>query len=186
MEIVFEDISLRPWRIGDAVRLAEIADNKDISDNLRDGFPYPYTLQDAIRWLNIILPVNFPPRYFSVTYNEGIVGSIGIELKSDIYRKNAEIGYFLVPDHWNKGIMTKAIKAVSAYTFREFDVIRIYADIFCDNAGSGRVLEKAGFTHEATIRKGLIKNDVIKDACIFSLLREDFKPEKDPDRIKSL
>ncbi len=175
MEIIFEGVGLRPWHISDAARLAAIADNKDISDNLRDGLPFPYTLQDAIRWLNNILPVNYPPRYFAVIFNQEIAGSIGIELKSDIYRKNAEIGYFLDPMYWHKGIMTKAIKAVSSYVFREFDVLRIYAETFCDNFASARALSRAGFTHEATLRKCIIKNEVIKDACIWSLLKEDFK-----------
>jgi RimJ/RimL family protein N-acetyltransferase len=175
MEILFEGISLRPWHIGDAARLASIADDKDISCNLRDGLPFPYSLQDAVRWLNLILPMNFPPRYFALIFNEEIVGSISIELKSDIYRKNAEIGYFLVPEHWGKGIMTTAIKAVSSYAFREFDIIRIYAETFCDNIGSGRALTKAGYSHEATLRRSIIKNGVIRDACIYSLLREDLK-----------
>jgi hypothetical protein len=84
MHIYFEGVGLRPWHIGDAARLAAIADNRDISDNLRDGLPFPYNLQDAINWLNNILPVNYPPRYFAVIVNEEIAGSIGIELKSDI------------------------------------------------------------------------------------------------------
>jgi [ribosomal protein S5]-alanine N-acetyltransferase len=175
MEIFFEGVCLRPWHIGDAARLAAIADNRDISDNLRDGLPFPYTLQDAIRWLNNILPLNYPPRYFAVIFEQEITGSIGIELKSDIYRKNAEIGYFLDPSYWHKGIMTKAIKAVSSYAFREFDIIRIYAETFCDNQASAGSLSRAGYAFEATLRKSVIKNGVIKDACIWSVLKEDYK-----------
>jgi len=175
MEIIFEGISLRPWQIDDASRLAYIADDKAISDNLRDVLPFPYSLQDAIWWLNEILPKNSPPRYFAVLFNMEIVGSIGIELKSDIYRMNAEIGYFLIRQHWQKGIMTRAIKAVASYAFSEFDVTRIYAEVFCDNIGSGKALTKAGFTHEATLRRSIIKNSIVKDACIYSLLKEDFK-----------
>jgi [ribosomal protein S5]-alanine N-acetyltransferase len=175
MEISYEDVGLRPWHIGDAARLAAIADNKDISDNLRDGLPFPYTLQDAIRWLNNILPLNYPPRYFAVIFNESIAGSMGIELKSDIYRKNAEIGYFLEPEYWHKGIMTRAIKAATSYAFREFDVIRVYAETFSDNQASAGALARAGFAHEATLRKSIIKNGIIKDACIWAVLKEDFK-----------
>jgi len=40
MEILFEGIVLRPWSISDAAELAEIADNKNIADNLRDLFPF--------------------------------------------------------------------------------------------------------------------------------------------------
>ncbi len=68
MEIFFGGIVLRPWLINDAAQLALIADNKKIADNLRDGFPFPYSLQDAGNWLNIILPENLHPRFFAARW----------------------------------------------------------------------------------------------------------------------
>jgi ribosomal-protein-alanine N-acetyltransferase len=175
MEIFFEGIVLRPWSVRDAMNLAKIADNKNISDNLRDGFPYPYSFKDAKNWLNIILPENYPPRFFAITLDKKLVGSIGIVTKTDIYRKNFEIGYFLAEDHWGKGIATRAIKAATSYAFKDFDIVRVYAEPFSDNIGSRKALEKAGFIHEATFRRNVIKNDIIKDSCIYSVLKEDFK-----------
>ncbi|MCX6321690.1 MAG: GNAT family protein [Bacteroidia bacterium] len=43
------------------------------------------------------------------------------------------------------------------------------------NTGSRRALEKAGFTLEATLKRNVIKNGIIKDSCIYSILKEDFK-----------
>jgi RimJ/RimL family protein N-acetyltransferase len=175
MEIFFDGITLRPWSIRDAGELACIADNKNIADNLRDGFPNPYSIKDARNWLKMILPENFPPRFFAITIDKQLVGSIGIVSKSDIYRKNFEIGYFLSEEYWGQGIMTKAIKAATSYAFKEFDVVRVYAEPFDDNASSKKALEKAGFTLEATLKKNVIKNRIIKDSCIYSVLKEDFK-----------
>jgi ribosomal-protein-alanine N-acetyltransferase len=175
MEISFEGIVLRPWSIGDAGQLALIADNKKIADNLRDGFPFPYSLKDAKNWLNIILPENYPPRFFAITVNKQLVGSIGIVTKTDIYRKNFEIGYFLAEEHWGKGIATRAIKAATSYAFKDFDIVRVYAEPFSDNQGSRKALEKAGFTLEATLKRNVIKNGIIKDSCIYSVLKEDFR-----------
>ena len=175
MEIFFEGIILRPWSIRDARELALIADNKKIAENLRDGFPNPYSLKDARDWLKIILPENHPPRFFAITLDEQLIGSIGIVSKTDIYRKNFEIGYFLSEEFWGLGIATKAIKAAVSYAFRDFDVIRIYAEPFSDNPGSRRALEKSGFTLEATLKRNVIKNGIIKDSCIYSVLKEEFK-----------
>jgi len=175
MEICFEGIVLRPWSISDATKLALIADNKKIAENLRDGFPFPYSLNDARDWLNIILPENHPPKFFAITIDKQLAGSIGIVTKTDIYRKNFEIGYFLSEKFWGKGIATKAIKAATSYAFRDFDIVRIYAEPFSDNAGSRKALEKAGFKLEATLKRNVIKNGIIKDSCIYSVLREDFK-----------
>jgi RimJ/RimL family protein N-acetyltransferase len=175
MEIRFEGIILRPWSISDATELALLADNRRIADNLRDGFPFPYSLKDAIDWLNIILPENNPPRFFAITIDKQIVGSIGIVSKTDIYRKNFEIGYFISENFWGKGIATKAIKVATSYAFRDFDIVRIYAEPFADNIASRRALEKSGFRLEATLKNYVIKNGIIKDSCIYSVLREDFK-----------
>ena len=175
MEIFFEGIVLRPWDISDASQLALIADNKKIADNVRDGFPFPYSLKDAQDWLNIILPENNPPRFFAITVDKQLVGSIGIISKTGIYRKNFEFGFFISENFWGKGIATKAIKAATSYAFRDFDIVRIYAESFADNIGSRIALEKAGFRLEATLKKSIIKNGIIKDSCIYSVLREDFK-----------
>ena len=174
MEIIFEEIKLRPWSFNDAEELAIIANNSNISYNLRDGFPHPYSLNDAYNWLNSVLPVNDPPRFFAVIYENRLCGSIGIVTKEDIYRKNVEIGYFLSEEYWGKGIMTKAVKAVTSYAFAKFDIVRVYAEPFSDNPASRRVLEKAGFICEAIFKKNVIKNGVVKDSCIYSVLRENF------------
>lgn len=175
MEILFEGITLRPWSVSDAGNLAAIADNKNIADNLRDGFPFPYSIKDALMWLKTILPENFPPRFFAITVDNSLVGSIGIVTKSDIYRRNVEIGYFLAEEQWGKGIITKAIKATTSYAFKEFDIVRVYAEPFADNYGSRKALENAGFILEATLKNNVIKNGIIKDSCIYAVLKEDFK-----------
>jgi len=174
MEIFFEGIALRPWVLNYAPQLAAIADNKKITDNLRDGLPSPYTLRDAQDWINLILPENIPPRFFAIVFNNQIVGSIGIVSKDNIYRKNFEIGFFMSQNFRGKGIITRAIKAAVSYSFSNFDILRVYAEVFSDNIASRRALEKAGLKLEATIHKNIIKNEVIKDSCIYSVLREDY------------
>lgn len=174
MKIVFEGVVLRPWSVKDADRLAVIANNKNVADNLRDGFPFPYSLPDAQNWLNSVIPVNDPPRFFAILSDNYLAGSIGIVTKEDIYRKNIEIGYFLAEEYWGKGIITKAVKAATAYAFSKFDIVRVYAEPYADNPGSRRVLEKAGFICEAVFKKNVIKNGIIKDSCIYSVLRENF------------
>ena len=78
-------------------------------------------------------------------------------------------------EFWGKGIAARSIKAATTYAFRDFDIVRIYAEPFSDNTGSRRALEKAGFRLEATLKNNVIKNGIIKDSCIYSILREDNK-----------
>lgn len=173
MEILFEGIKLRPWTVADGSQLAVIANNRKIADNLRDGFPFPYTLRDARDWLGLILPENNPPRFFAIIIDGKLAGSIGLSAKSDIYRMTCEIGYFLAEEFWGNNIMTRAIRAATSYAFKNFDIVRLYAEPFSDNAASRRSLEKAGYILEATLRKNVIKNGIIKDSCIYAILKEE-------------
>jgi RimJ/RimL family protein N-acetyltransferase len=174
MEILFEGIILRPWLPSDAKKLAVIANNRNIADNLQDLFPFPYATRDARKWLRTIHLIH-PPRNFAIISDNTLVGNIGITPREDIHRINAEIGYFLSEKYWGQGIAPKAVKAITSYAFSNFDLVRIYAETFSDNLRSRRTLEKAGFILEATLKSNIIKNGIIKDSCIYSVLKDDFK-----------
>ena len=50
---------IRRWRIEDANDIAETLNNKKVLDNLRDGIPFPYTVEDAkefIQAMNVADP----------------------------------------------------------------------------------------------------------------------------------
>jgi RimJ/RimL family protein N-acetyltransferase len=169
-----KNFKLRPWQDNDAESLAEVANNKKIFDNLRDGFPHPYTLEDAKNWITSTKSVNDPlVKLFAIDIEGKAVGSIGISLKEDVYRMNAEIGYFIGEPYWNRGIITKTIKLLVEYIFATFDVIRIYAEPYSNNIASQRALEKAGFRCEAIFHQNVIKNGEILDSCIYSILKKD-------------
>lgn len=171
MRVETEAFTLRPWEDGDAQELAEIANNKKIYDNLRDAFPHPYSLEDAKSYIASVKNI---PTVSAIVIDGRIAGSIGAFIQSDVYRKNAEIGYFLAEKYWGCGIMTRAVSVVVQYIFGNYDIIRIYAEPFARNTGSRRVLEKAGFKLEAALKSNVIKNDIIEDSCIYSILRDEF------------
>ena len=64
-----------------------------------------------------------------------------------------EIGYELHPEFWGKGLMTEAVRAVVGCGHETFRLNRIDAWTLPGNAASDRVLEKAGFRHEGTMRQ---------------------------------
>jgi RimJ/RimL family protein N-acetyltransferase len=162
MVLTDSHILLRPLEISDKFRLVEIANNKNISINLRDGFPNPYTLRNAEDFISKVIELN-PNEVFAIEWNGEYVGNIGLHKGKDVYRKSAEIGYFLGESYWNKGIMTRAVKLVCEFGFRELDIIRIHAGIFEYNSSSMRVLEKCGFRREAVLKNAVMKNGRICD-----------------------
>ena len=146
------------------------ANNKKISDNLRDRFPYPYTEMDAEWFINSVL-ANAGERAtnFIIEINEEAAGAISFWPGEDVYRLNAEIGYWLGEGHWGKGIMTEVIKILVNYIFENFEIRRIFALPFASSGASARMLEKAGFRKEATIKNGVIKNGNVLDYFIYSI-----------------
>ena len=68
--------------------------------------------------------------------------------------------------------MTEAVRQICWEGFQVWDIQRIYAEPFAHNAGSRRVLEKAGFVLEGLQRQSVFKRGVVCDGCMYALLRE--------------
>lgn len=165
---------IRKWELSDAKDLAAALSNTKIQDNLRDGLPYPYTEQDGIDYISAMLSADENDTFaFAITVEEKVIGSIGVFRQGNIHRQTAEVGYYIAEEYWGKGIMTEAIKQVCRYVFDKSDIIRIYAEPFTYNVASCRVLEKAGFQYEGTLRKNAVKNGKIIDMKMYSLLRTE-------------
>src|SRR4029078_1681399 len=120
---------LREWKRSDAEKLAKIANNKKVWDNVRDRLLYPYTKKDAQEWLELAKKERTATT-FCIEADGQLAGSIGVILKDDVYRKTAEIGYFVGEEYWGKGIATEALKQMLDYIQKQFDVVRIYAEVF--------------------------------------------------------
>ena len=165
---------IRRWELTDAGALATALSNKKIQNNLRDGLPYPYTEQDGKKFISTVLAANENDTFaFAVTVNEKVIGSIGALRQTNIHNKTAELGYYIAEEYWGKGIMTEAVKQLCDYMFSHTDIIRIYAEPFAYNIGSCRVLEKAGFQHEGTLRSNALKNGRVLDMKMYSKLKTD-------------
>ena len=89
--------------------------------------------------------------------------------------KQLEIGYSLVPSERGKGFCSEAVKIMVDYLFLSKDIMRIQAQTDQRNAASQKVLEKAGFKKEGTLRKNFFMRGELRDCYIYSILREEWK-----------
>ena len=134
-------------REGDEPSLVRHADNYEVWRRLRDSFPHPYTRADAEWWIAFAKQQD-PQAHFAIEVRGEATGGIGLELRSDIERRSAEIGYWLGEDLWGSGITTVAVRAVTEYGFEALHLTRIFAVPFATTSASIRVLEKCGYVHE--------------------------------------
>ena len=165
------NIVLRPWQKQDARELALVANNKNIWNNVRDALPSPYTEMDALQWIAYVNDQK-PVANFAIVYKGQVAGTIGCRLKSDISRKNIEIGYFVGESFWGKGVATEAVKQLVDFIHTRMDAIRIYAHVFARNKSSMKVLQKNGFYLEAINRKAVFKNNKVMDDYVWVKLTE--------------
>lgn len=110
---------------------------------------------------------------FAITVDDKAIGSIGVFRQGNIHRQTAELGYYIAEEYWGRGIMTEAVKQICEYVFGNSDIIRIYAEPFAYNTASCKVLEKAGFQYEGTLRNNAVKNGKIIDMKMYALLKTE-------------
>ncbi len=169
----FMQVEIRGWKMEDAADLAAALNSKKIQDNLRDGIPYPYTVADAERFIASMLGAEKDSVYaWAIAVCGRAAGSIGIFRRENIHRRTAELGYYVAEAFWGKGVGTAAVRQACAYVFSNTDILRIFAEPFAHNAASCRVLEKAGFVFEGTLRKNAVKNGKALDMKMYALVRE--------------
>ena len=169
VHIDLHGLVLRPWTTDDESSLVHHANNRNIWLNVRDRFPHPYTSNDAKLWIKI---ANRDTTMLNVAIevDRRAVGGLGIVFKDDVYRRTAEIGYWLGEAYWNRGFTSRAVEALSEYVFEHYDIVRLYAGIFEHNTASARVLEKAGYTFEARLRQSITKDGQTMDELIYAKL----------------
>jgi RimJ/RimL family protein N-acetyltransferase len=164
--------TIRLPRLEDASSIARHANNRNVWRNLRDLLPHPYCEHDATTFIKTVLS-QVRPTSFVIEVDGAAVGVIGVRLRDDIERINAELGYWLGEEFWGRGILSEAIPAFTDWAMKEFNLLRVEAMVFYWNPASARVLEKSGFVREATLRRSAIKDGEVIDRWLYAFLRED-------------
>lgn len=169
------DFRIRPWRSDDAVSLQRHADDARVSQGLSDRFPFPYTIDDADRFLSGAM--SDPSRAMAIEIDGCAVGGIGHEPGSDVHAPRGQIGYWLGAAFWNRGLMRRIVPLWVDHLFASHPHYqRIQALVYANNPASARVLELSGFRCEGTHRCAVIKRGLILDTHTWARLRDDAWP----------
>lgn len=100
------------------------------------------------------------------------LGAIGYNDAEPEHRR-AELGYWLYPEHWGKGIMAEALRQWLILIYRTTDLHRLLAVVEEPNVRSARLLERAGFRYEGTARECERKGDGFISLRHYAILRRD-------------
>lgn len=176
MQIQIGEWSIRSFRSADVDAIVKYGNNPNVSLQLTDRFPYPYTREDAEAWVDFARDQD-PETLFAIDNGRELIGGIGLIPQDDVYSRSAMLGYWLGESFWNLGIASLAVRAIVDWAFAELDLIRIFAFVFESNTASTRVLEKTGFTLEGTMRRAVFKRGRLMDQALYAILIDEVEKE---------
>lgn len=173
MKALGQDVGIRLFAPGDETAVARLVNNRKVWRNLTNRIPHPYTHEDAVAWIREATRPSGDARHLAILLDGELVGAVGFERQEDLRSRTAEIGYWVGEPYWGRGIATEALKLATRMAFRDFDFVRLQADVLEWNPASRRVLEKAGYGLEARHRQQGFKDGEVCDMWMYALVRAD-------------
>ncbi len=99
-----------------------------------------------------------------------VVGTIGYHrILKEHFR--AEIGYMLLPQYWNTGLMSEAVAKVIEFGFNEMKLHSIEAIINPGNSNSRKILQKFNFLKEGYFKEDFFFDGKFYDSEVYSLVK---------------
>jgi [ribosomal protein S5]-alanine N-acetyltransferase len=167
VELVGARCRVRRFVVADAASIAREANDRRIWLQLRDLFPHPYHVADAESYISRVAAED-PPLSLAIVVDGRAAGGVGLQPMTDVNRRTAEIGYWIGTAFWGRGIATEAVSLVTDWAFGAHGLLRIFAQPFAHNQASRRVLEKAGYELEGTMRCSAVKDGEVRDQCLYA------------------
>lgn len=166
---------VRGWQGTDAESVALQANDRRVWLGLRDAFPHPYGIEDARRFIAMARQKT-PQTSFAIEVTGKVAGGIGYTEHSDVERIGAEVGYWLGHEFWGRGFATAALRLLTEHAFRvNPELRRLYAVPYASNPASARVLAKAGYRLEGTLRQSALKDGRVLDQWMYAILRDELR-----------
>jgi RimJ/RimL family protein N-acetyltransferase len=139
-----ERLFLRPAWLEDAPELTRAIGQEPVVRMLA-RVPWPYREEHARAWIGTPKDPALPTLLVTLPeYRGRIIGACGLHEDREKGSGRIEVGYWIEPDHWNRGYATEALRGVLMLA-RLIGHKRIVGRHASDNPASGRVLRKAGF-----------------------------------------
>lgn len=162
-------IALRSLEINDKQYLVKALNDHSVIQYLSSNIPAPYTIDDAQWFIETGSKDNALVK--AITYQEAFCGVIGVYFRQKEYAHSAEIGYWLLPECWQKGIATQAVSQFCDLVFNTTSVCRIFNPVSAPNLASIRVMEKAGFSLEGIHKMAVQHDDTFIDELLYAKVK---------------
>lgn len=171
-----ERLILDDFNVEEAELVAQLAGDIRVVE-MTASIPYPYEPQMAVDWISTHKKQKDESNNHIFAIREKnsrtLIGCINIGFNERHDR--GYVGYWIGHNYWGKGYCTEALKEIIRYGFSFSNINKIWAEHKTDNVASGKVMEKAGMTHEGIMRKHYRqKEGEYLDMSVKSILRSEY------------
>jgi RimJ/RimL family protein N-acetyltransferase len=167
---------LRPPRRSDVPALVPLVGDWRVARPTR--IPHPYSVRDGYEFVRSNDRKRKEGSGVALSIfdkeTERLLGGTGIHAINWVDRR-FELGYWIGPSDWGKGIATEAAYAVCREAFHTLGFHRAHACVFAFNPRSARVLRKIGFRLEGRFRQQHRDGRTWVDELQFGLLPKELK-----------
>lgn len=167
------NISLKPWNINDAQMYIDMVNRVDFS--YEDDEMHVTDYREAGRMLKkLIRQEDYNGDFYRTVWIDGeLVGHVQVVRKSGVFCRDGHVGCMLVKEATGRGIGTETVRQMVQMAFTRRNYARLTAVVYSPNNASAHMVEKVGFTHEATLHRAVHIGECYYDALVYGLLRED-------------
>lgn len=133
------------------------------------------TREDTSRYISSLLsePEIGKNRIYTIWANHEFAGLAGFKDIDPVNHK-AEIGYWLAKNMQGKGIMTRTVRKLIDYGFRNLELNRIQIKVAQENLKSIAIPVRLGLVKEGTERNGELHTNSYFNLEVFSILKKEW------------
>jgi [ribosomal protein S5]-alanine N-acetyltransferase len=169
---------LRPFRPGDQENVFKGLSHPDVIQYYGVNFK---TLKDTQAQMDFFrdLEENNTGRWWAIVSPDDSIfyGAGGVNSWNHEHHK-AEIGFWLLPEFWGKGIMTEAMPLIEVHAFNVMGIHRLEGFVESKNTLCKKAMQKLKYSHEGTMADCEIKNGRYISLDIYAKLNPADNSEK--------
>lgn len=171
-----ERIRLRGVERDDIPRFYEWINDPQVLEGL--SIYLPMSMADEEKWLERAASREQAEKPLAIEMQDGggwrLIGNCGF-FDFDWTSRAGEIG-IMIGDRsvWDQGFGTETVGLMLKHGFETLNLNRVVLRVYDNNRRAIRAYQKAGFTHEGTLRQAAYKNGVYHDLHVMSVLRSEW------------
>lgn len=171
-----EKIRLRAYCREDVPQALAYMNDPEVKRLLTPGVPFPYTLEDEIKWYEGLTAMKDTYNFAIETLEDKrYIGGCGIN--SIDWKNNIVVVGIFIGDqsYWGKGYGTDAMKTLVNFIFNEMNIRKIKLNVYAFNERAVKSYEKCGFVKDGTLRQEIFREGKYHDEYSMSILRDEYR-----------